>query len=322
MATWVTDKYPGGVKKTMAGDSFSFKTPPCIFVLHSTETDSFPNYPYNKAPHVTADPYKEQWQQHQSLDRPAWALKASGVSTNSWGAIQIEIVGRAATLFQLPDKQLKWLAGLIRMLMQQTGIPIQCSVQFGGSEAYGQWPGRLTANEWYAYKGILGHQHVPGNTHWDPGDLDMYGRWLPAILGTDNPVGPSPTPLESDMGVPTVFHQVFTDGSQAFVYQGVVHQQIIGSDYAAALSKGYGTPIQIVNEYDWNAIAELHGKDVTALQQLLAPDSPAPSVIDVEALAASLSTALVSKLPPGLTKDDVEQAIREVFLDGGQKDNG
>src|SRR5215471_17719630 len=37
---------------------------------------------------------------------------------------------------------------------------------------------RLSGSAWNAYKGILGHQHVPENDHGDPGDIN-----IAAIMG-------------------------------------------------------------------------------------------------------------------------------------------
>lgn len=31
----------------------------------------------------------------------------------------------------------------------------------------------MTTKQWERFNGICGHQHVPGNSHWDPGALDI-----------------------------------------------------------------------------------------------------------------------------------------------------
>jgi hypothetical protein len=42
-------------------------------------------------------------------------------------------------------------------------------------------PQRFSGDEWLAFSGICGHQHVPENIHWDPGLLPI-GR-LSALMG-------------------------------------------------------------------------------------------------------------------------------------------
>lgn len=194
MAGWVTGGYPGGSVQLEAGDDFPWKQNPCKLILHSTETAGFPDYPRNKAPQVTVHPKARQWRQHRRLDQPAWALAAPAgyPSTNSMGAIQIEIVAYAATLKNLDGGDLEYLIGFIRFILAQTGIPATCTVLFGGAETYGiNGPKRMSSAQWTAYRGICGHQHVPGNSHWDPGDLPMQSKWLPMIQGQPEP---EPTP--------------------------------------------------------------------------------------------------------------------------------
>jgi hypothetical protein len=123
------------------------------------------------------------------------------VATNSGGAIQVEIIGYASTLKDIDQDDLNWLGGLIRMVMQQTGIPIQSSVTFGGVETYGIYGAkRLSAARWNSYVGILGHQHVPLNLHWDPGALDIE-QWLTAIHGPVT-IPSTPTPPTSTATTP------------------------------------------------------------------------------------------------------------------------
>jgi hypothetical protein len=37
--------------------------------------------------------------------------------------------------------------------------------------AHGQ--NRMSVDEWNRFAGWCGHQHVPGETHWDPGAIDI-----------------------------------------------------------------------------------------------------------------------------------------------------
>ena len=54
----------------------------------------------------------------------------------------------------------------------------------------------MSNSEWTRYKGILGHQHAPENTHGDPGDLPMK-----RILGADAVKGGSSSGGGSDYTV-------------------------------------------------------------------------------------------------------------------------
>jgi hypothetical protein len=203
MGVWLAAGYPGGQVVTTGDPMLAFKTPPRIGVLHSTEGDSFPHYDPGKAPHATVDPLRSQWQQHFQQDRAAFALRApGGISTNTWGAIQVEIVGRAATLKDLSGEPLNYLLGFLNFFFTSAGIPLVSSVQFGGGETYGlDGSVRLSRDAWYAYTGILGHQHVPANLHWDPGAIPIQA-WLGAMVGhVDNPLPPPPPPPPAPVGI-------------------------------------------------------------------------------------------------------------------------
>lgn len=265
MAGWVFTGYPGGSQEVFAGDNFDFKQAPCKMVLHSTETDAYPQYAYNKAPHATANPKARTWRQHRRLDKPSWSLQAPAgkVSTNSLGAIQVEIIGRAATLKDLDQASLDWLGGLIRFLMQQAGVPMQSSVSFGGAETYGTaGTVRLSANAWTNYRGILGHQHVPNNSHWDPGDLDggvpfNQSRWFKAIAGISGS-GTEPEPIDLgdyDMKLMSATNRGFAAVGAGYFFG------ISTMDQVYALQKVWGdsTPVSDA-EFDMIAAASLNGR--------------------------------------------------------------
>jgi len=127
------------------------------------------------------------------------------------GAIQIEIIGSCdrssnvnpkVQLFN--DADLAYLAGFLRMVCREAGIPLITTVRWAPYPASsGNTPIRLSNAGWTAYKGWLGHQHVPGNTHGDPGLLDVPKLLKIAIGG--------PTPPKPDI-VEEVLEVVRTDG--------------------------------------------------------------------------------------------------------------
>lgn len=191
MATWLS-----GVKRQSWGrDGGSFTTSPDKILLHSTETGTFPGYGRGaSAPHFTIDLGNGEVRQHSSMSRAARALRnaAGGVQTNRDGVIQIEIIGTCDKNFArkhgypyLPDMTDE-MAGRLKWLLQKIcaaipAIPLKTSVTWKSyPSSYGNSSVRMSNSQWTRYKGILGHQHAPENTHGDPGDLPMK-----KILGAD-----------------------------------------------------------------------------------------------------------------------------------------
>ena len=206
MATWLS-----GVKRQSWGrDGGSFTTSPDKILLHSTETGSFPGYGGGaSAPHFTIDLENGEVRQHSPMNRAARALRnaSGGVQTNRDGVIQIEIIGTCDASFSrkygypyIPDmsdamaSRLKWL---LEKIHDATGIPLKTSVTWKAyPSSYGNSSVRMSNSEWTRYKGILGHQHAPENTHGDPGDLPMK-----RILGADAVKGGSSSGGGSDYTV-------------------------------------------------------------------------------------------------------------------------
>ena len=93
--------------------------------------------------------------------------------------IQVEIVGYAAGS---PDQSDEWYSRLrifIASVCYGLGIPNQYPKRFASSASDDV---RFTPEEWAdpGLVGIIGHCHVPENTHWDPGALDI-NRLQPTI---------------------------------------------------------------------------------------------------------------------------------------------
>lgn len=174
-------------------------------VLHTTEGGSITGavgayLRHNSWPHVTVDPGSRERVQHLPLDVPARSLRNSGTPGETNRAptvVQVEIVGHAADTLRWSSATLDWLgAEVVGPICRAASIPLRADVTFYGTDA--AWTlatvdarQRLTRAEWEQYEGILGHQHVPEQTHWDPGALDIT-RIITAASGGATPAPPAP----------------------------------------------------------------------------------------------------------------------------------
>jgi hypothetical protein len=170
--------------------------------LHTTETQGWPGYP-SFAPHLTYDPWKHLWRQHMVLSRSATTLRdlAGGIKPNRTNVIQIEIVGYCDdhiaakfghSIYKIDNRAYVDLAVFAVWLHDHWGLPLESTVawvRYPVSAGY-HAAQRLTASRYVAYKGILGHQHVPENDHGDPGKINIA---LLLNLTHTHPV-PKPTP--------------------------------------------------------------------------------------------------------------------------------
>lgn len=166
-------------------------------VLHTTEGPSWPGYAGGaNAPHLTilVDPRTGavEYRQHFRLDRSSRALKnlPGGVETNTDDTIQVELIGTcdpravagwAKNSLLWPTAEEKHLAGVRSVLLEVVAavptIPWQDAAPRGWApypSSYANGAGqRLTFDEWRNAHGLLGHQHVPENTHGDPGSFPI-----------------------------------------------------------------------------------------------------------------------------------------------------
>lgn len=197
-------RYPGA---TWKGDGVSgglhIGVPPRV-VLHTTETRGVPGYSDGaSAPHFTYSPSTRKWVQHTDTATAARALKnlGGGVETNRANCIQVEIVAYSARGIADIVGGL-WIANLNQTQLDDIRTFLSWTFQFGVRMV---WPGkqalsyaaanapgfRMSGSEWLAFNGVCGHQHVPENTHWDPGAL----AWGNLHLANPN----VPLPPEPDM---------------------------------------------------------------------------------------------------------------------------
>lgn len=201
MKGWLYDQISGGSPQQFARKSsgVAWKRQPAIHVLHTTETTGWPGYSGgDSAPHFTIHPQLRQTRQHFPITAGARALRPGGVNANEMGTIQYEIIGYAAQSHTWPDDDLVYIAHVLAIVGREAGIPAQASVAFRGSAAaYGTGSStRLSKAAFHSYAGILGHQHIPGNTHWDPGEINI-NRLVQLIGGGITPPAPKPAPPAS-----------------------------------------------------------------------------------------------------------------------------
>ena len=190
-----------------------------LIVLHTTETqiNSWPGYNSGgTAPNLTVQPTSLQARGHYPVDHAGMALvdpSTTAVRENREGC-QIEIVAtcderrRGDSHFtyvgDFSDAFYEWLAEFcawykanfpdFEIASSVTWKPLM-SGQVGGS--YGLNNGvRLSSSQFDNYKGILGHQHVPGNSHGDPGVIDV-AKIIAMATGVVIPPSTTPPPVVS-----------------------------------------------------------------------------------------------------------------------------
>ncbi len=207
-------KYPGAstaywYQTKYGGDDMESN----VVVWHSTEGTSLPSYGGGAvAPNFTAKPdfaaKRLVWYQHFDFDVSSRALvnKAGGVATNTLNVCQVEIVGTCdpAThkkwgttphLYtpELPDWAVRDLAAFARWAHDKHAVPLTSTVTFKAyPSSYGASSVRMSAAKWNDFRGHCGHQHVPENSHGDPGAFP-----IAAILTAAKPPPPVPAPAPS-----------------------------------------------------------------------------------------------------------------------------
>lgn len=175
-------------------------------LLHSTETESWPAYGgAGGHPTLTYNPWLHEWRQHLSILGSATALMNDGsFQTNRDHVVQIEIVGYSdpATarkyghfIDDIDDAALKDLGEFVAWMHTHYGVKIANTVTWKKYPAsYGNSNGvRLGLTEFKAYRGVLGHQHAPGNYHGDPGDIAI-AKIIDHAHGSTPAPSPSPKP--------------------------------------------------------------------------------------------------------------------------------
>ncbi|WP_030962675.1 peptidoglycan-binding protein LysM [Streptomyces sp. NRRL S-378] len=143
-------------------------------------------------PHILYDPTTDRLAQYGPLNQSARALRNYGsLRTNRTGAacIQIEVLARAAkpfTEYWRPGPNFRALMRAIR----SWGVPDDWPAG-ELAKSYSDASNR-SASVWSSRGGHYGHSNVPGNDHWDPGNIDR-AALLAAGGSTSTPTPPAPS---------------------------------------------------------------------------------------------------------------------------------
>ncbi|MFJ6636575.1 peptidoglycan-binding protein [Streptomyces sp. NPDC091376] len=188
------------------GGAMDSPSAPGRVVWHTTESGhgntSFTNVgryliSVGAEPHILYDPTTDRLAQYGPLNQSARALRNDGATrTNRTGrvCIQIEVLARASkpfTGYWKPGPNFKALMRAIR----SWGVP---DVWPAGALAtsYGSNTSR-SRTTWATKGGHYGHCNIPGNDHWDPGNIDR------AAIFKAAPKATAPAPSTSKPSTPT-----------------------------------------------------------------------------------------------------------------------
>lgn len=156
-------------------------------VLHTTETaGGWPWYSGgSEGPTLTYEPWQRRWRQHFRLNQSARALRdpsGTPVRENRADCVQIEISaycdpakrGTGKHIDNLDADSYDDLGRFVAFMHVEWDLPLTAAPKWLAYPAsYGDTSIRMSSAEYESFAGVLGHQHVSGNTHGDPGDLDV-----------------------------------------------------------------------------------------------------------------------------------------------------
>lgn len=180
-------------------------------VLHTTETSSWPGYP-SFAPHLTYNPWTHIWRQHFPLTQTASTLadpSSTAVRENRDNVVQVEIIAYCDPKYNakgrgvdyLDDEAVHDLAAFASWLHKTAGLELSFPSSFlPYPSSYGNSKVRMSGPQFDAAKGIIGHQHVSGNDHGDPGNPPWLSKFLTYARGTT----PKPVTTTPKGGLPVM----------------------------------------------------------------------------------------------------------------------
>ncbi len=178
---------PANHEKQWFGDG-NFKMPGVTkLLLHTTETSGWPGYQGGAtAPTLTYNPWTHEWRQHFPLYGSARALRdpsGTAVRENRDNVVQVEIIAYCDpeqakkyghSVKDLDEQALLEIADLVRFLNEKADVPLVAAPAWlPYPQSYGNSAVRMTGAQYDAFHGVLGHQHASGNSHGDPGALNV-----------------------------------------------------------------------------------------------------------------------------------------------------
>jgi hypothetical protein len=143
-------------------------------------------------PHILYDPTTDRIGQYGPLNQSARALRNDGITrTNRTGrvCIQIEVLAKASNPFTTYWKPGPNFRALMRAI-RSWGVP---DVFPAGALAsvYGDPKASRNRTTWATKGGHYGHSNIPGNDHWDPGNINKAALFAAAPV-TSTPTTPKP----------------------------------------------------------------------------------------------------------------------------------
>jgi hypothetical protein len=173
------EKYDLKIERSIGGDAGNFTGGGWKWVWHTTESslesvDVINRVLHDKGAeaHWVIGKRDGRWVaiQQVPLNQAARTLRhVFGPETNRANCIQVEICGRAAESGTWGDDVYQALANLVRLTNEeraesrQAKVPWELARSFKDDRRYGP-------EAFVQERGHLGHKHVPGNDHSDPGD--------------------------------------------------------------------------------------------------------------------------------------------------------
>lgn len=154
-------------------------------VIHTTETAGKPNWSAQGSgiPHITYERTGRRWQ-HIPFDMAAYTLKGGDYqSPNSdcGRVLQVEIIGFAKDSSSWSDQEYALLRKLLIDLCAIGAVRFDFPLEFVGQDTNA----RVSLARYAEHEGIVGHQHIFGETHWDPGKLDVSRLVVPVVKSND-----------------------------------------------------------------------------------------------------------------------------------------
>lgn len=180
------------------------------------------------------------------LTKAAYALKHDWTGypeTNHVHVIQTEVMGFARN--GLNGELADWLGHRVLGPVLDAGVPVDLSnlAPTDDDSASGiNGSVRFSAQRWYAFDGICGHQNVPRNSHWDPGHSD-YARI--ARAAGHGPTPPKPPEIEEDDSM-----VIIRNGNQARYVTGRTVVVCTGETNVQN-ARDAGVPVFYVENDEW-----------------------------------------------------------------------